>query len=228
MPGMPRTAAIALGFLACSGTHHPNQVTIGKPPDPMTIATLAGPLCSGQTCQCRAEGAGDGGAGTPDEGVKRFEVRVGPAEHPLWVTVDDMVLYKSEARAEECFYIDLPAGDHRVGLRASREGGLSAALRLAEYAPGTSSWYDTYRFTCGSPGVCSHDEMDAYKASLAKYKRGIHDPCGSVKVKGITWDTGEAPDQMHPSDLALGFTIDIYDFAPKYAHGDPACATNFE
>ena len=163
-----------------------------------------------------------------DVGVKRFELRVGPSEHELWVTVDDMVLYKSTARAEDCFYVDLGAGDHAVGLRASHPGGISARVEISEYAPAMSSWYETYRFSCGSPGVCSHEEMDTYKSSLVQYQRGIHDPCGSVKIKNITWDTGEAPDQHHPDDLVVGLTLDIYDFPPKYPHGDPACANRFE
>ena len=226
---MLRYSSIALGLVACQqGPTHPRQVTIAPPPAPTTVATLVGPLCEAQKCTCRAANApADGGAGVPDDGVKRFELRVGPSEHDLRVTVDDMVLYKSTARAEDCFYVDLGAGDHTVGLRASHPGGISARLAISEYAPATTSWYETYRFSCGSPGVCSHEEMDQYKASLAKYQRGIHDPCGSVKIKGITWDTGEAPDQHHPDDLVVGLTLDLYDFAPKHAHGDPVCANRF-
>jgi hypothetical protein len=141
---MLRPSAIALGLLACSGTTNPNLVTLKPPPAPTTIATLAGPLCDGQVCKCRVHNApADGGAGVPDDGVKRFEVKVGPSEHELWITIDDMVLYKSNARAEECFYVDLGAGDHTVGLRAHRGGGLSAAVAISEYGPATSSWSTT-------------------------------------------------------------------------------------
>jgi hypothetical protein len=233
---MMRVAFLAVGGVAvgvfglgaCAPGAPRHQVKIA-PPAPTTVATLAGPLCDGQACQCRDPGApADGGAGVPDEGVKRFEIRVGPSEHALWVTLDDMVLYKGTARAEECFYVDLGAGDHVAGLRASHPGGISAAVRISEYGAATSSWYDTYRFSCGSPGVCSHGEIEDYKGSLAKFKRGIQDPCGSVKVKGITWDTGEAPDQEHPDDLVVGWTLDVYDFPPRYPHGDGACANRFE
>lgn len=214
---------------ACGGGSSLHTITIAPPPEPMTRATLVGPLCMAEVCTCRdPDVPGDGGAGDPEGGVKRFEIRVGPSPHALWVTVDDMVLYKSEARAEDCFYVDLPAGDHPVTLRAHHPGGISAAVSISEYAPATTSWYETYRFSCGVPGACAHDELDDYKASLARYPRGIHDPCGSVKVKGLTWDTGVAPDQLHPDDLALGLTLDLYDFAPKKPHGDPSCATRFE
>ena len=219
--------SLVVVLVACGG--NPRQVVLlGPPPAPATVGTLAGPLCTGQTCQCRAEGPGEGGAGVPDDGVKRFELRVGPSEHELWVTLDDTVLYKSRARAEDCFYVDLPAGDHKLGLRASNPGGVSAAVKVREYAAATSSWYDTFAFECGTPGVCSYDELDEYKASLVKYKRNIMDPCGSVKVKGVAWDTDVAPDQQHPGNLAVGLTLDVYDFTPKHPHGDPSCANRFE
>ncbi len=204
-------------------------VTIAPPPEAASRGTFAGPLCEGDGCRCRdGSAATDGGAGAPDGAVKRFEVRIGPSEHELWVTVDDMVLYKGTARAEDCFYIDLGAGDHTMGLRASHPGGIAARVEVSEFGTATASWYETFRFGCGAPGVCSHDELDAFKAGLARYKRGIHDPCGSVKVKRIGWDSGVAPDQLHPDDLQVAWTLDVFDFAPKKPHGDPSCANRFE
>lgn len=229
--GMSTSAALVLAAAAaCSGKPHGPQVVITKPPDPVTRATLAGPLCEADVCKCRDDGApADGGAGEPADGVKRFEFRVGPSEHELWVTLDDMVLYKSPARAEDCFYVDLMPGNHAVGLRASHPGGISAAVKISEYAVGTKSWYDTFAFSCGAPGVCAHDELDEQKADFAtSYKRGIHDPCGSVRIKGLAWDTGVAPDQLHPDDLAVQLTMQIYSFAPAKRHGDPTCAGRFE
>ncbi len=226
---MALAVATTAAASACGGGTTRSLVTLAPPPAPSTVATLAGNLCDGQVCQCRAADApGDGGAGAPPEGVKRFEIRVGPSEHALWVTVDDMVLYKSVARAEDCFYVDLGAGDHKLGLRAANPGGVSAAVKVSEYADATQSWYDTFQFACGAPGVCSYDELAEYKESLGKYKRDIHDPCGSVKVKGLAWDTDVAPDTQHPGNLQVAWTLDIYEFQPKHPHGDPACATRFE
>ncbi len=224
-------AALAVaGIGACAGGSSKQVQLLAPPPPPSTVATLAGPLCSGQVCQCRDTAApGDGGAGAPDDpAVKRFEIRLGPSEHELWLTVDGDVLYKGLARAEDCFYVDLGAGDHKLALRASNAGGVSAGVTVREYAPTTSSWYDTFAFACGTPGVCSYDELSEYKASLAKYARDIHDPCGSVKVKGLVWDTDVAPDQQHPGNLAVALTLDVYRFTPKHPHGDPACANRFE
>ncbi|MEZ4399603.1 MAG: hypothetical protein R3B06_06275 [Kofleriaceae bacterium] len=218
---------LAVGLGACGGAPPKQVVLLGPPPAAATVATLAGPLCDGQGCRCRdLDAPGDGGAGVPDGG-KRFELRLGPSEHELWATVDDMVLYKSRARAEACFYVDLAPGDHRVGLRASNPGGVSAGLTVAEYAPAQQSWYATFGFDCGTPGVCSYDELDAYKASLEKFRRNIHDPCGSVKVNGLAWDTDVAPDTVHPGNLAVGLVLEVYGFEPKHPHGDPACAERY-
>jgi hypothetical protein len=225
--GLCLVAALATG-LACGASSTRKAGGLTAPPAPTTVATLAGPLCDGAACTCRdPDAAGDGGAGTPDDGVKRFEVRLGPSEHELWLTVDDMVLYKSRARAEECFYVDLPAGDHRFTFRAANPGGVSAAVAISEYAPATSSWYASYRFECGAPGVCAYDDLETYRGTLERYVRGIHDPCGSVKVKGLTWDTDLAPDTVHPGNLAVHFTFDVFDFTPKRPHGDPACAEKY-
>ena len=216
-------------LLACGGGGPKREViAITPPPEPMTRATLVGPLCKPEVCACRDPGApADGGAGVPPAGVKRFEIRLGPSEHELWLNLDDMVLYKSTARAEDCFYVDLPDGEHHLALRAHRFGGLSAAVRVSEYGAATQSWYDSYAFGCGVPGACTVDELDEYKAGLSRYPRGIHDPCGSVKVRGLSWDTGVSPDQVHPDDLWLGLTLKIFDFTPKEASGDPACAGRF-
>jgi hypothetical protein len=76
--------------------------------------------------------------------------------------------------------------------------------------------------------VCSYDELAEWKEELGRYKRNLHDPCGSVKVKGVAWDTDVAPDAQHPGNLAVGLTLDIYDFTPRFPHGDPQCANRFE
>jgi hypothetical protein len=222
-----RLAAVLLVVAACSSPQ--TQIEIQPPPPPETRATLAGPLCASGTsaCTCRDENAaGDGGAGLPDvAGRKRFELRLGPTDNDLWVTVDDNVLYKSKERATECFYLDLPSGDHKVRLRAHRPNGLQASVAISEYGVYAKSWYKTLRFSCGVPGTCSHDELEETKAQYRAVKAGTHDPCGSVRIKNVGWDTGVAPDQLHPEDLVVELTLDIYKFKPGKPSGDPACGT---
>jgi hypothetical protein len=226
MPTASARLVLALVLVAACGGGARQQVTISPPPPPQTRAVLAGPLCKADGCTCRDENAaGDGGAGAPDEMHKRFEIRVGPTDNALWVTVDGQVLYKSNERATECFYLDLPSGNHKVALRASRPQGIQAGLAISELGVAAASWYKTFRFSCGVSGTCSHDELDGVKADYRQYKAGLHDPCGSVRIKGLAWDTGVAPDQVHPQDLAMEMTLDIYKFKPGKPSGDPTCGT---
>jgi hypothetical protein len=216
---------------ACSGGggekpgHTTDSISMDPLPERVTTATLSGPLCEGDKCTCRdLDKPEDGGAGYPDRpGQKRFELHVGPAENELWVKVDDMVLYKSDQKSEDCFYVDLGPGPHKVQLRASRDGGLSASLDVHELGATSKSWYDTFHFACGSPGVCSTDELDEWKGELAKYTRSLWDGCGSTKIKQVAWDAGRAPDQQHPKELQLDFVLDVYQFQPDLPHGDPQC-----
>ena len=185
----------------------------------MTKGTLAGDLCTGGECTCRPAG---GDAGVPEAGRKRFEIRLASA-YELWVTLPNAVLYKSPERAESCFYVDLAPGKHPVEMRASNANGVSFDLRVSEYGTNTKSWYRTFAFKCGHPGVCSFAELDDVRAAYQNVKRGLHDACGSTKIKKVIWDHGKQPDQQHPSELAMQFQMEVYKFAPWKPHGDTTC-----
>jgi hypothetical protein len=219
-------AACGGGGSALAPGHTQEKVEMIAVPQPVTRAVLSGGLCTtGDSCTCRKlDAPEDAGVGYPEAaGTKRFEVHVGPSDHALWVLLDDMVLYKSDEHSEDCFYVDLQTGQHRMILRASNDGGLSAAFDVHELGTQTKSWYDTFKFNCGSPGTCSTDELDEFKASLEQYKRNLMDPCGSTKVKQIAWDAGRSPDQLHPRDLQVELTLQVYEFDPDKPHGDPEC-----
>lgn len=226
-PAMKPTLLAALGVLVtgCGSSPPRAVVAMGPPPPEKTLGVLDGPLCREQACTCRnPDDVADGGAGVPENASrKRFELRVGPTDGPMWLTVDDMVFFKSRERATDCFYVDLPSGDHRVRLRASRSPGVQAAVAISEYGAASKSWYQSFRFACGLAGVCSHEELDELRAEYRKVRRGVHDDCGSVKIKGLAWDSGTAPDRQHPEDLAVEFTLQIYNFVPDKVHGDAAC-----
>jgi hypothetical protein len=200
---------------ACSGGNR--QVDISAPPAKASRGTFSGPLCTGAECTCRnLTSPGDGGVGEPADGYKRFEVRL-KSPNQLWAKVADNLMYKSAERPEACFYVDLPSGDTQIELRASEPNGVAAAWTIRELGNVTKSWYETFFFDCGNPGVCSFEELDGKKAELNEPKR---DRCGSVKVKGITWDTGRSPDQLHPSELLVRATLDVYKFVPTRPHGE--------
>jgi hypothetical protein len=209
---------VFLILAACAGGKH--QIEIGPPPAKMTRGTLVGPLCKGESCTCRdTNTTGDGGVGVPEAGKKRFEVRMQSAQE-LWVSLPDAVLYKSPEHAEECFYVDLASVDVPIELRASDKNGVSASWTIRELGTQTKSWYETFAIACGHPGVCSFAELDDVKAKAAAMpKKGVYDACGSVKVKGLEWDTGRAPDDVHPNELLVKLVLSIYKRVPSRAHG---------
>jgi hypothetical protein len=217
------TATVALAFclglggFACGGGH--TQIKIGAPPPKLTTGTLAGPLCQEGQCKCRT---GNEDAGLPEPGRKRFEIKLGSA-YDLWATLPGTVLYKSPERAEACFYVDLAPGQHPVELRASNTNGVSIALEVHELGTTTKSWYDSFKFVCGNPGVCTFAELDTKKSEYASVQRGLHDKCGSTRIKAVNWDHGKSPDQLYPSELVVQLTLDVYKFAPWKRHGDESC-----
>lgn len=214
-PVLPLLAA----FWACSGSRPAPRVP--QPPNPATRAALAGPLCAGDRCTCRA---GEESAGAPEKGLKRFEFVLGPTQHELWAEVAGQVLYKSVERAKECFYIDLPPGEHRVALQARGEAGFGARLRISEQGENGPWWYDTFEFFCGAPGLCDRTALREWKRHVSRFSEGKHDPCGSVRVRGIDWQTGRMPDNLHPEDFRLALVLKIYNFIPDDPPGDPSCA----
>lgn len=212
-----------LVLVACSGSTQ--QIAIGPPPPRITRGTFAGALCDGGGCKCRDLGApGDGGVGVPGAGQKRFEVRLTSANE-LWASVHGNQLYKSAERPEVCFYLDLPPGQWPVELHADNPAGVSAQWTIRELGTQTKSWYDSFQFECGHPGVCSLDNLDAQWAKLKSFKRGVEDPCGSVKIKSLERDAGRPPDGLHPDKLIVRLVLDVYKRVPTQSHGDPACGT---
>ena len=158
-------------------------------------------------------------------GLKRYQIKLGPVANELWLKVDDMVLYKSSERSTACFYVDLHAGKHPLTLQV--QGAPSFAARLSISEIGAAGRYDTFAFACGGPSQCDLAQLKRWQRSLAKYRRKVHDPCGSTKIRDINWQTGLAPDGMHPDALQLDLVLDVYSFVPKHPPGHPACADKY-
>jgi hypothetical protein len=209
--------ALVLG-IGCSGGGR--QIEIGPAPAKRTTGTLSGPLCQYDSCTCAKTEAD---AGVPEGGRKRFEIRLRSAQELWFKMPGDTMLYKTVEKPEVCFYVDLAPGEHPVELRASNKDGVSAEVVVRELGTTTQTFYDTFRFECGHPGACSFEELDGLRAGYAQYKRGLHDPCGTTRVKGILWDHGKAPDGTHPSELLVRATLDVYKFQAWKKHGDDTC-----
>lgn len=222
------TVSLALGC-GGGGTGSAGS-TMPEIPARYTKATLAGPLCRGNACRCKKDPAE---AGVPDGNTaKRFEIVLGPSDNELWATVDGMVLYKSKERATECFYVDLAApGEHPVTVRGTGEGGFGVRLQVRELGAASAAKagteYATFEFHCGAPGACRADQLADYRSSLDRYTRGLHDPCGSTKVKKLSWQTGRLPDGQVPADLHVSLVLDTYAFAPKHPPGHASCADRY-
>ncbi|MDB4961647.1 MAG: hypothetical protein JWP01_1646 [Myxococcales bacterium] len=218
----PRGAHIWILALAigCSGGGH--QIEIGPAPAKRTTGTLSGPLCQYDSCTC-AKTEADAGVPDGDSVRKRFEIRLRSAQELWFKMPGDTMLYKTVEKPEVCFYVDLAPGEHPVELRASNKGGVSAEVVVRELGTRTKSFYDTFRFECGHPGACSFEELDGMRTEYAQYKRGLHDACGTTRIKGIAWDHGKAPDGTHPSELLVRATLDVYKFAAWKMHGDETC-----
>lgn len=214
---MRRQSLAFVLLLGCSGSS--SQVKIGPPPERLTTGTLAGATCQNDQCAC-AKSFDEVGAPSGDR--KRFEFKLSSAQE-LWVTLPGHNFYKSPERAEACFYIDLAPGQYPVALRASNEDGVSASLEVSELGAKAKTKYNTFKFACGHPGVCAFDDLDAARVSYKEFKRGLHDACGSTKIKGINWDHGKAPDGVHPSELLVRATLDVYTFMPEKPSGDSTC-----
>jgi len=217
---MPRPlvlCAVLLAACSSSAKYEP----IPEPPPPQTAATLSGPLCQDKVCTCR--GNDDAAPGVPEAGHKRYEFHLGPSDNDVWATVDDMVLYKSREHAEDCFYVDLLPGNHKVTVRARGDNGFGARLTISEQGAAGPWWYSTFEFVCGAPGLCDKETLEAWKKQITSYKEK-HDPCGSTKVRGVEWQHGRMPDNIHPSDLLLELTLQIYKFVPDKPPGDENCS----
>lgn len=224
-------AAWSLGG-GCAAKPGAGQGGQGQEGQPLTRAPTqggpVGPLCQGNVCRCRQN---DGEAGLAPAGKKRFEIRLGPTDDPLWATVNGVELAKRRGARQACFYMDLRPGEHAVRLRGAAGGpeGLRAAFSIAEQggAEDVTWWYRTFDFQCGTTGLCDMTELDAWKREVAALG-GKHDPCGSTKVQGMRWETGRMPDRLHPEELTLHLTLNVYKFTPENPPGSADCDDSAE
>jgi hypothetical protein len=206
----PVLLALAALVVGCAGT--PDAM----PPvgERLTTGTLRGPLCKSQFCECKTTATA---AGKPNPPLKRFELRAGPADNELWISIAGNELYKSKERATDCFYVDLPPGKHHVTLRAQGEAAVGANLDISELGVKGPWWYRTFSFECGS-NVCDVPQLQDWRREVARLGTK-HDPCGSTKILGVAYQTGRLPDGLHPVDLFVELDLEVYDFVPD----QPSC-----
>jgi hypothetical protein len=199
---------------------------IGPPPPQSTEAELAGHRCGGGACKCREEGD-DAESSPPAEGTKRFEVRLEAAPGIAWAIVDGKQrLFKGNQRAGDCFYLDLAPGDHQVVMRAAGEredGPVGLGFTVAEHNEKGPWWFQVFRIQCGMSGACDKETLNSWKSEVESDHRQLTDPCGSVKIKSLAWDTGKMPDALHPHDVQVSFTMHVYKKAWDKPPRSPDC-----
>jgi hypothetical protein len=193
-------------------------------------ANLAGARCHGKgaVCTCRADNAAENPA--PDEGHKRFEIRLGASGGSATLSSPTLGEFAS-GPGEACFYVDVvPGTTHEVTFLATErrhEEGVSPVLEIAEYGPKGPWWYDVIGVKCDGPGGhCNRDAADAWSAEAKTRKRGRVDPCGSSVITHLKWDTSGGTGLRELgvfADFKVTFTMEVKKFATQFAPGSTEC-----
>jgi hypothetical protein len=196
-------------------------------------ANLAGGRCKqgpGQPCACRDKRGDPAEQPPPDEGHKRFEIRVG-AEGG-YATLDSPTLGHFSARGiEACYYVDVVPGTTSDVTFVAKESwpgqGLGPTLEITEYGPKGPWWYPIVHVHCSGPGGrCNRDAADAWGADIKTRKRGRIDPCGSTVVTHLNWNTtGGAgdPELGLFRDFTVTFTMEVKRFPTQFRPGSTEC-----
>jgi hypothetical protein len=193
-------------------------------------AHLAGSRCSGATCTCRNLHAGAAEDPGPDEGHKRFEIRLLGMDGSAVMsspTLGELTAGSTEA----CFYIDVvPGTTHDVTFtaRESRpEGGVGPRLDIAEYGPKGPWWYEILNVRCDGPGgKCNRDAADEWGAAIKKRQRGRIDPCGSTVITRLKWDTSGGTGARELGifkDFTVKFALEVKKFPTQFKPGSTEC-----
>lgn len=233
-------AAAALTTVACAGPSasapasegaRPAAAVASAPSETGSRANLGGSRCHGAVCACRSRTGDPAEKQPPDEGHKRFELRLGAGGGPATLTSPTLGELSS-GPGEACFYIDVvPGTTHEVTFVARErrpEEGVSPVLEIAEYGPKGPWWYDVLVVKCagGPGGHCNREGADAWSAELKTRKRGRIDPCGSSVIKDLKWDTtgGTGVRELGLfADFKVTFTMEVKKFATQFKTGSTEC-----
>jgi hypothetical protein len=199
---------------------------------PAPTPVLAGPRCRPDTgtCRCRTRGD-DAESEPPPEGYKRFEIRMSADGGQATLASPAFGTLTTTGAREACFYFDAPAGTtHEVTFTSRperREAGVTPRLAIAEYGPAGPYWYDVISVACvGADGRCTKAGATAWADRVRQQRRGRQDPCGSVVVSGLGWETSGAEDRRdggYLHDFSVAFRFDVKRFAPQLPPNSPEC-----
>ena len=196
-------------------------------------ANLAGGRCKngpGEPCACRDLRDFTPENPPPDEGHKRFEIRLSAEGGSA--TLDSPTLGHFAARdTETCYYIDVISGTTSDVVMNAKETwpgkGMGPELSLSEYGPKGPYWYRILDVNCAGPNRrCNRDAADAWGADVKTRKRGRVDPCGSTVITHLGWDTSGGtgdPELGLFRDFTVKFTMEVKRFATQFRPGSTEC-----
>jgi hypothetical protein len=182
------------------------------------------------TCTCRKPGD-DVEADPPGPGMKRLEMRLSFLGGQGSLSSPNLGRMPASGVAETCYYVDVPATSHSAihfeGHATNEVTGFTPHLAIAEYGPKGPFWYEVLEVNCvGVGGRCDSAGTDAWTASLKGRKRGRTDPCGSMVVSGLKWDTSGGlshRDNGYYRDLQVDFDLEAKKFTPQFPPNSPEC-----
>jgi hypothetical protein len=196
-------------------------------------ANLAGARCrrgAGEPCSCRDKRGDAAENPPPDEGHKRFEIRM--SSEGGGAMLDSPTLGHFAAReTEACFYIDVVPGITSdvtfVTKEASPGKGIGPTLEINEYGAKGPWWYRILEVHCSGPGGrCNRDSADAWGEDIKTRKRGRIDPCGSTVITRLNWNTTGGvgdPELGLFRDFLVTFTMEVKRFATQFRPGATEC-----
>jgi hypothetical protein len=195
-------------------------------------ATLAGARCrdSAAGCTCRASGD-DTEAEPPAQGNKRLEIRMSADRGEAELSSPTFGRIVTAGVRESCYYVDVAAGSKQSFSFVSRAtdpaSGVTPRLAIAEYGPAGPFWYEVLAVECaGVNGRCDRAGADKWVQTLKERQRGRVDPCGSMVITGLAWDTSggqHSRDGGFYRDFSVKFDMEAKKFATKFAPGSTEC-----
>jgi hypothetical protein len=209
----------------------PEQVTTVRHVDmvtPVAAPTLVGKRCAAGNatatgCKCRTpdDPAEDP---PPGEGQKRLEIRMSVHGGEGVLQAPTVGRFTATGAADTCFYVDVPAGSKAAWTYVARasnpDAGLAPRLTIFEYGPKGPFWYEIFAFDCvGVGGKCDGAGVAAWNGRLKTRQRGRMDPCGSLVVTGLDWETSGGlahRDTGLYRDFSVRFDAEVKKFATQF------------
>jgi hypothetical protein len=219
------TAASATTGEPMTRVVHDNAGSVGEP-------KLVGARCpAGEpSCRCRTPGD-DAETIPPPEGMKRLEIRMSVHGGEGLLQSAGVGRFAAVGVKDTCFYVDVPAGSkssYNFQARASNpDVGHTPRLSVWEYGPAGPFWYEIFSFTCvGVGGKCDAAGVAAWQGQLKARKRGRMDPCGSLVVTGLDWQTSGGlahRDNGYYRDFSVRFDAEVKKFPTQFAPHSTEC-----